>query len=139
MVHVATDRRDPARHRGFWLAVLLAGLVACGGPASDVRCAALASLRSAVRAVELAEAAERAGDGATVRRRVDELTRLIGRARTSLAGGTDGHTRRLLEAANYLEFIAGEFGRTGFVDGTLAQFASRELNRSVPGQPPLPC
>ena len=128
------------------LALLLVGLVACGDPSADPRCAAQRALRDAIRAVELAESAERSGDPAAVRSQIDEASALVRLARASLGGAdpstdTDGPGRRLLEAANYLEFIAGDFAATGKVDGTLAQFASREVNAagSTAGGPPLNC
>jgi len=134
---VVQPGRAIPRRLGF--AALLIGVIACGGSASDVRCTALAALRDAVRRVELAEAAERSGDAAAARGHVDAIARLVAQARTGLGGRTDGHARRLLEAANYLEFIVQDFARTGGVDATLAKFAARELNRTVPGEAPLPC
>ena len=124
------------------LVLLVVGVIACGRPTPDARCAALVSLRSAVRSVERAEAAERVGDAAEVRRHVKDVAALVGRARSSLAGtalASTPHGRRLLEAGNYLEFIVEEFETSGAVDGTLAQFASRELNRTVPGERLLSC
>ena len=41
----------------------------------------------------------------------------------------------MLEAAGYVEFIVGDYRATGAVDGALAQFAARELNRApAPGE-----
>ena len=141
----AVSRRGVPRPRTVpvvGITLLVVGLMACSGPTADARCSALASLRSAVRSVASAEAAERAGDVAEVRRLITDVARLVARAQSGLANGavaTTTHARRLLEAANYLEFIVQEFESSGAVDGTLAQFASRELNRTLPGEAPLPC
>ncbi|HET7727495.1 MAG TPA: hypothetical protein VFK54_09235 [Candidatus Limnocylindrales bacterium] len=99
------------------------------------------ALRDAVRAIDQAEIAERAGDGAAIRRRIDEGERLIRAARRNLpsSGGTS-IGRSMLEAAEYLDFVVGSYRQTGDVDGTLTQFATRELNRApVPGETPLDC
>ena len=46
----------------------------------------------------------------------------------------------MLEAAEYLDFIINDYKASGSVDGTLAQFASRELNRAPSlGEAPLNC
>jgi len=128
------------------LALLVGTLVACGGQSTDPRCAAQQALRDAIRAVDLAEAAEDSGDPAAVRRQVDEAGRLVRLARSRLGAaqstaGGDGAARRMLEAANYLAFIVEDFAASGEVDGALAQFAARELNAagSGVGGTPLNC
>jgi hypothetical protein len=94
-----------------------------------------------VRAVDQAESAETAGDANRVRQQTDEAERLIGIARRNLSRSSMGSIERgMLEAAEYLEFIVNDYRATGAVDGTLAQFASRELNRAPsPGEAPLNC
>jgi hypothetical protein len=129
---------------GLGLAILLVGSAACGAPTDDPRCVARDALRDAVRAVQQAESAETSGDAATVRRHMDEVARLVGTARARLGradpSGTDGAARQMAEAANYLEFIVDDFAETDAVDGALAQFATRELERAVPGNDaPLSC
>lgn len=119
------------------LAMLLMALVACGGQSTDPRCVARRALIDGIRAVDLAESAERSGDAAAIRSQLNEVTRLVRLARSSLSADVsvndDGPARSILEAANYLEFIVADFETSGSVDGTLAQFASRELNRAVSG------
>jgi len=75
-----------------------------------------------------------------VRQRIDEAERLIGIARRNLSPSTTNSVERgMLEAAEYLDFIVNDYRSTGAVDGTLSQFASRELNRApAPGEAP-PC
>lgn len=127
------------------LAMLLMASVACGGQSTDPRCAAYRALIDGIRAVDLAESAERSGDAPVIRSRLNEVTRLVRLARSSLSADAsandDGPARSMLEAANYLEFIVADFEASGSVDGTLAQFASRELNRAVSGAggAPLNC
>ncbi len=77
---------------------------------------------------------------------MDEVDRLLGVARGDLAGAdadpnTAAAARAMLEAANYLEFMVGDFRATGKVDFAMTQFASRELNRagSGAGGAPLNC
>lgn len=119
------------------VAALLVALVACGAQSTDPRCAARRALIDGIRAVDLAESAERSGDAAAIRSQLNEVTRLVRLARSSLSADVsvndDGPARSILEAANYLEFIVADFETSGSVDGTLAQFASRELNRAVSG------
>ena len=81
-----------------------------------------------------------------MRRQMDETARLVRVARAGLGSAgsgasSDGATRRMLEAANYLDFIVEDFAASGEVDGTLAQFAARELNAagSGVGGTPLNC
>lgn len=123
------------------LAVLLGATVACGGGSSDPRCIARQALRDAVRAVGAAEAADSAGDAAAVRQRIGEVERLVATARRNLSSSsTSSAERGMLEAAEYLDFIVGDYRSSGIVDGTLAQFASRELNRAAgSGEAPLNC
>lgn len=110
--------------------------VGCGGGSDDPRCIAKQALRDAVRAVSQAESAERAGDEEGVRQQIGEAEQLIGIARRNLSSATTNSVERgMLEAAEYLDFIVGGYRESGGVDGTLAQFASRELNRApAPGE-----
>lgn len=134
------------RAAGIGLVALIVGLAACGGGERTPVCAAQAALRGAVRAVESARAADGSGDGAAVGRQMDEVDRLLRVARAALAGAdadpnTAAAARAMLEAANYLEFMVGDFRATGKVDFAMTQFASRELNRAVSGAggAPLNC
>ena len=124
-----------AGHRALLAAVIVATL-GCGGGNDDPRCVAKQALRDAVRAVNQAESAEGAGDEERVRQQIAEAERLIGIARRNLSRATTNSVERgMLEAAEYLDFIVGGFRESGAVDGTLAQFASRELNRApAPGE-----
>ena len=47
----------------------------------------------------------------------------------------------MLEAANYLEYMTGQFRSSGNIDFSLTQFASRELTRAASGAggAPLNC
>lgn len=120
-------------------AVLIAVLVGCGGGDRDPRCIAKEALRDAVRAVGEAEVAEGARDEAGVRQHIGDVERLVGVARRNLSSSSPVD-RSMLEAAGYLDFIVGDFRASGAVDGALAQFASRELNRGLfPGEAPLNC
>lgn len=123
------------------VAVVLAATAACGGASEDLRCTARQALRDAVRAVDQAESAEMSGDATRVRQQIDEAERLIRIARSNLSRSSTGSIERgMLEAAEYLGFIVNDYRATGSVDGTLAQFASRELNRAPsPGEAPLNC
>lgn len=120
----------------FLLAAVLVATVGCGGGDKDPRCAARQALRDAVRAVDQAESAEGAGDADRVRQQIDEAERLIRIARGSLSrSSTNTIERGTLEAAEYLGFIVNDYRASGTVDGTLSQFASRELNRApAPGE-----
>lgn len=145
------EPRGSGRLRGrpaTWLALLLVivGLAACGGGTRSPACAAQDALRAALRAVESAKTADASGDQAAVGQRMDEAERLVRAARTSLRAAdpnssTGAADRAMLEAANYLEFMVGDFRASGTVDFTLAQFASRELNRAASGAggAPLNC
>lgn len=75
-----------------------------------------------------------------------EVARLVGVGRIRLAGAEAGSStgsaaRVMLEAANYLDFMVGDFRATRKVDFSLTQFASRELTRAVSGAggAPLNC
>lgn len=115
----------------FLLAAVLVATVGCGGGDKDPRCAARQALRDAVRAVDWAESAEGAGDADRVRQQIDEAQRLIRIARGSLSrSSTSSIDRGMLEAAEYLDFNVNDYRASGSLDGTLAQFASRELNRA---------
>ena len=124
-----------AGHRALLAAVIVATL-GCGGGNDDPRCVAKQALRDAVRAVNQAESAEGAGDEERVRQQIAEAERLIGIARRNLSRATTNSVERgMLEAAEYLDFIVGGYRESGGVDGTLAQFASRELDRApAPGE-----
>jgi hypothetical protein len=138
--------RRSRRAAGLALVVLIAGLAACGGGERTPVCAAQDALRSALRAVESAQAADGSGDGTAVGRQMDEVDRLLRVARSNLSGAdanpkTAAAARAMLEAANYLEFMVGDFRATGTVDFAMTQFASRELNRAASGAggAPLGC
>lgn len=122
-------------------AVFIAVLVGCGSGDRDPRCIAKQALRDAVRAVGQAELAEGARDEAGVRQHIGDVERLVGVARRNLSSSSPSSVdRSMLEAAEYLDFIVGDFRASGAVDGALAQFASRELNRGLfPGEAPLNC
>jgi hypothetical protein len=130
-----------AAPRRALLTVVIVMTVGCGGGNDDPRCTAKQALRDAVRAVHQAESAEGVGDEEQVRQQIGEAERLIGIARRNLSSGTTNSVERgMLEAAEYLDFIVGGYRESGAVDGTLAQFASRELNRGpAPGERPLNC
>lgn len=128
------------------IALLLAGLAACSGGARSTSCSAYDALVDALRAVAAAKSADASGDGEAVSRAMDDVERSIRIARSRLAGAdadpnTGAAARAMLEAANYLEFMVGDFRATGNVDFSLTQFASRELNRAVSGAggAPLNC
>jgi len=128
------------------LALLLVGLAACGGGARSLSCTGYDALVDALRAVASAEAADASGDTEAVERAMDDVSRFVRLARGRLAGAdadsnSGAAARALLEAANYLEFMVGDFRATGSVDFSLTQFASRELNRAASGAggAPLNC
>ena len=128
------------------IALLLAGLAACSGGARSTSCSGYDALVDALRAVAAAKSADASGDGEAVNRAMDDVERSIRLARGRLAGAdadpnTGGAARAMLEAANYLEFMVGDFRATGKVDFSLTQFASRELNRAASGAggAPLNC
>ena len=104
------------------------------------------SLMGALRAVAAAESADASDDSEALGRAMDDVERSIRHARSRLAGAdadpnTGAAARAMLEAANYLEFMVGDYRSSGTVDFTLTQFASRELNRAVSGAggAPLNC
>jgi len=77
---------------------------------------------------------------------MDEVERLLRVARSNVAAAaadpsTDATARGMLEAANYLDFMVGDYRASGRVDFAMTQFASRELNRAVSGAggTPLSC
>jgi len=123
------------------LAVAAAFAVGCGGGDDDPRCFAKRALRGAVDAVNQAELAERAGDQERVVQQIDAAERLIRTARRNLsAASPTSIERNMLEAAEYLDFVVGRYRASGAVDGTLAPFAARELNRApAPGEAALGC
>lgn len=128
------------------LVLLMTSLAACAGGQRSPVCAGQDALRGALTAVASAESASASGDLATVGRQMDEVERLVRVARSRLAGAaantsTGAAARAMLEAANYVEFMVGQFRASGTVDFSLTQFASRELNRAVSGAggTPLNC
>ena len=123
------------------LTVILVTTVGCGGGGGDPRCVARQALRDAVRAVDQAESAERSGDSEKMTQQIADAERLIAIARRNLASSsTTSVERGMLEAAEYLDFVVGDFRSSGAVDGTLTQFATRELNRApAPGEEFLNC
>lgn len=132
--------------RPLGLVVLVLGLLACGGGAGRPICQAHDALREAVRVIDSARGAVATGDTAAVERQMDEVDRLIRSARGSLAGAdadpsTASAARAMLEAANYLEYMTGQFRLTGSVDFSITQFAARELSRGASGAggAPLNC
>lgn len=145
------DRRAVRRQRGaaigcLGLALVLVGIGAFGAGERSPECSAYDALRDAVRAVDAARSATAGGDPAAVERQMDEVDRLIRVGRARLAGveassSTGAAARAMLEAANYLEFMEGEYRSSGSVDFALTQFASRELYRGVSGAggAPLNC
>lgn len=123
------------------IAWALVTTVACGDGGSKPACAARRALQDAVRAVAQADAAEAAGDDEAVGLRVSEVDLLLKAARRNLSVSTTNSVERaMLEAAGYLQFIVDDYRASGAVDGTLVQFASRELNRApAPGEQGLNC
>jgi len=128
------------------LATILLGIAACGAGGRTSICEAYDSLRTAVGAMDAARGAATAGDGETLERRIDEVDRLVRAARGSLSGAdpeasTASAARVMLEAANYLGYMTGQYRSTGSVDFSLTQFASRELSRAAAGAggAPLNC
>ena len=108
--------------------------IGCGARDSEPLCVARQALRDAVSVVGHADAAESAGDMERVRELMDEVDRLVGTARRNLSSSTTNSVERgMIEAAEYLDFIVGDYRASGAVDGAIAQFASRELDR-----PPAP-
>lgn len=124
------------RVRALLVAGGIVATLGCGGGRDDPRCVAREALREAVRAVGSAESAENAGDEGRVRQQIAQVEHLIGIARRNLSSATTNSVERgMLESAEYLDFIVGEYRESGTVDATLAQFASRELNRApAPGE-----
>lgn len=120
---------------------MVAVTVGCGGGSNDPRCVAKRALRDAVRAVAEADSAEIAGDAGRVGQQIGEAERLIRIARSNLSTSTTNSVERgMLEAAGYVEFIVSDYRASGAVDGTLAQFATRELNRApAPGEAAPSC
>lgn len=145
------DRRAVGRQRGaaigcLGLALLLVGIGGYGAGERSPECSAYDALRAAVRAVDAARSPTAGGDPADVKRQMDEVDRLLRVARSSLSGAdanpnTAAAARAMLEAANYLEFMVGDYRTSGTVDFSITQFASRELTRAVAGagSAPLNC
>jgi len=77
---------------------------------------------------------------------MDEVERLLRLARSNLSAAesdpsTGAAARGMLEAANYLDFMVGDYRASGRVDFAMTQFASRELDRAASGAggAPLNC
>lgn len=126
--------------------MVTAALAACGSGARSPACNGYDALIDALRAVELAKSADASDDSAEVGRQMEQVDRFVGVARRRLAGAeadpnTGSAARAMLEAANYLSFMVGDFRATGAVDYSMTQFASRELNRASAGAggAPLNC
>lgn len=138
--------RRPGRTKTALGLALLVVLSACGGGARSTACSGYDALVDALRAVAAAKSANASGDGEAVSRAMDDVEQSIVLARRRLAGAdvdpnTGAAARAMLEAANYLEFMVGDFRASGKVDFSLTQFASRELNRAASGAggAPLNC
>lgn len=128
------------------VATILLGVLACGAGERSSICQAYDTLRTAVGVMDAARSALTAGDQEALARRMDEVDRLVRRARGGLSGadpdaGTEAAARAMREAANYLEYMTGQYRSTGTVDFSLTQFASRELSRAASGAggAPLNC
>lgn len=124
----------------------IAALVACGSPPrSSSLCAAGASLRAAIRAIDGARAAAASNDRAVLDRQVQTAERQIRASRARLNASVSDRdaaaARAMIEAANYLDYLTAQYRSTGRLDLSLTQFASRELTRaeSGAGGPPLNC
>lgn len=145
------DRRGFRRQRVgaigcLGIAIVLIGIAALGAGQRSPECSAYDAFRDAVRAVDAARSATAAGDAAAVERQMGEVDRLLGVGRTRLAEAEAGSptgaaARAMLEAANYLEFMVGDYRSSGAVDFAITQFASRELTRATSGAggAPLNC
>ena len=116
-----------------WVVLVTIG---CAAGDHEPVCIARDALRDAVRAVGQADAAENAGDAGRVKDLVDEIERLVVTARRNLSSSTTNSVERgLLEAAEYLDYIVGDYRASGTVDGTLADFAARDVDRAPsPGE-----
>jgi len=132
--------------RALCLGILAVVLTGCAPAERRPVCQALDALRGAVTAMNTASQAVVASDQAEVARLVEEVERLLRVARGKLAGvgsdtGSGGAARALLEAANYLEYMTGQYRTSGRIDFSITQFAARELNRASAGAggPPLNC
>lgn len=130
----------------FGLAAVMVGLVGCGTGDRSSICRSHDTLRAAVRTMDSARSAVAANDDAAVGRLMDEVDRLLRAARRAVSSGnpdaaTASAARAMLEAANYLGYMTGQFRSTGSIDFSLTQFASRELNRAASGAggAPLNC
>jgi hypothetical protein len=136
-------RRALRRRRGaaigcLGLDLVLFGITAYGAQRAVAECSAYDAFRDAERAADAARSATATGDPAAVERQMDEADRLIRVGRAILAGvealsSTGSGARGLLEAANYLEFLVGDYRSSGAVDFSITQFASRALTRAASG------
>jgi len=126
--------------------LVLVGIATFGAGQRSPECSAYDAFRDAVGAVDIARSATAAGDPTVVERQMDEVDRLIRIGKARLAGvepgsNTGSAARAMLEAANYLAFMVGDYRSSGKVDFSITQFASRELTRAVSGAggAPLNC
>lgn len=139
--------RNLSRARaGALLGIFVVGVTSCSGGARSPSCAGYDALVDALRAVALAESAVGSGDDKALEEAMDDVERYVRLARGRLSGADADPTRgasarALLEAANYLDFMVGDFRARGRADFSLTQFASRELNRAAAGAggAPLNC
>lgn len=143
-------RSEPKRLRrsggAAALMMVVVTMAGCGGGARSPACTGYDALVDALRAIEAARISDASHDADGVDRAMDDVARSVRLARGRLAGAdSDPNTgraaRAMLEAANYLDFMVGDFHATGNVDFSLTQFASRELNRAASGAggTPLNC
>lgn len=125
------------------LTALVVVLTACSAAERRPICLAYDALRSAVRTLDSARGPAAAGDAVAVEQLMDEVDRLLRGARARLSDDVraDSAARAMLEAANYLEYMTGQFRATGSLDFSITQFASRELTRAASGagDRPLNC
>lgn len=132
--------------RALFLAIVAVVLTGCTPAERRPVCQALDALRGAVTKMNAASQAVRASDQSEVARLVDEVDQLLRVARGNLSGvsseaGSAAAARAMLEAANYLEYMTGQYRTSVRIDFSITQFAARELNRASAGAggPPLNC
>jgi hypothetical protein len=137
-IRLVSEYRLRVLSHSYWLALAIVVLAACGGT-DDQRaiCGAVAALRGALAEVAAARESDRNGDAAGVAQRMANVQRLLRVVRADLVAATSGPStdavRGLSEAANYIDFMIGDYRQTGSVDYALTQFAEREVNRAAAG------